>query len=262
MAQKLKRITEFEETCMWMSYRYAIGRRTAAALTHAQDIAENFYYRIPNDRKEFTSFDIAREIYDKIHLNFNLHIDYPIDNNNFHPFEILMEFIKNENIKDLNEFNKFKSIRYNVSNGIFGISYDDSYVDAYHSSPDGSEQKEEYKKKKDYWPLELDILLSWQQLSAAFDVNNLKVITLELHDTTIERICFKSYVKNYGRKTEIDLQGKPYEINDLENQWWDEIWVPIEDYTDGSLSFYPNNEYIKGIRDLTDEERRKLERFN
>jgi len=262
MVKKLKKITDFEEACMWMSYRYAIGRRTAAALTHAQDIAENLYYRIPNDKKEFNSFDIARELYDRIHFDFKLHIDYPNDNKNFHPFEILMEFIKNENIRDLNEFNKFKSIRYNASTGIFGISYDDSYVDTYHSNPDGSEQKEEYEKKKDYWPFDLDILLSWQQLSAAFDVDNLKVVTVESYGTKVTQICFKSYVKNYGRKTEIDSQGKSFELNDLENYWWDEIWVPIEYYTNGSLGFYLNNEYVKNVRDLTNEERRQLERFN
>ena len=34
-------MSDFKETCIWMSYRYAIGRKTIASLMHAEDIAKH-----------------------------------------------------------------------------------------------------------------------------------------------------------------------------------------------------------------------------
>ena len=255
-------ISEFEETCMWMSYRYAIGRHTIASTMHANDIATHFFYRLSNDRKEFTAFDIAREIDNDLRWKYNLYIDYPNENINFRPFETLMEFIKNEKIKDLDEFNKFKSIRYNVSSGVWGVSYSDSYVDAYHSSPIGVEQKEVYDKKKSYSTMDLEDLLHWQKLSAAFDIKRLKVIKTLYEGKEEEHICFKSYFLQYGHKTEISqCNGEPYEINDLQNIWWDERWIPLDRYLSGNEDTYLADEYITDIRDITEEECKDFERY-
>lgn len=258
MNDKVQQITDFEETCMWMSYRYAIGRHTAAATMHANDIACNFFYRMSNDSKEFTAFDIAREIDNILRFEFNLFIDYPNINVNYHPFEILMEFIKNEKIKDLDEFNKFKSIKYNVSKGIWRVSYSDSYVDAYHSSPDGSEQEEQYDKKKSYNIVDLEDLLHWQMLSACFDVKRLKVVKTLYEGKEEEHICFKSYFKQYGRTT---INGDAYEVNDLHNIWWDEHWIPIDTYLKGNENSYLADEYIIDIRDITESEIKKFEGY-
>lgn len=54
-------MSDFEETCIWMSYRYAIGRKTIAAVTHARDIAMHLDW-IPENRREFTAEDILRTI--------------------------------------------------------------------------------------------------------------------------------------------------------------------------------------------------------
>ena len=32
-------MSDFKETCIWMSYRYAIGRKAIASVMHAEDIA-------------------------------------------------------------------------------------------------------------------------------------------------------------------------------------------------------------------------------
>ena len=258
---KITKITDFEETCMWMSYRYAIGRHSIASVMHACDIAEHFFYRLPNDRKEFTSFDIAREIDNSLRCIFHLYIEYPNENKNFHPFETLMEFIKNENIKDLNEFNKFKSIRFNSNNGIWKVSYSDSYVDAYHSNPEGALQKEEYDIHKDYGTMDLEDLLHWQKLAACFDIHNLKVVHTLYEGKEQDHICFKSYFLQYGTATEIDLQGKPYQVNDLKNIWWDEHWIDLDSYLSGQENRYISDEYITNIRDITDEECKKFEGF-
>lgn len=54
-------MSDFKETCIWMSYRYAIGRKTIAAVTHARDIAMHLDW-IPENRREFTAEDILRTI--------------------------------------------------------------------------------------------------------------------------------------------------------------------------------------------------------
>ena len=54
-------MSDFKETCIWMSYRYAIGRKTIAAVTHAEDIARHIDW-IPENRREFTAEDILRTI--------------------------------------------------------------------------------------------------------------------------------------------------------------------------------------------------------
>lgn len=261
--EQIKKISEFEETCMWMSYRYAIGRHTIASSMHANDIACHFFYRLPNDRKEFTSFDIAREIDNQLRWQFNLFIQYPNINENFYPYEILMKFIKKYNIKDLDEFNKFKRIDYNCSNEEFKVRYVDDYIDAYHSSPDGSEQKEIYDKKRNYNTMDLEDLLHWQMLSACFDIKKLKVVKTLYEGKEEEHICFKSYFLQYGRTTKISqYNSEPYEINDLHNIWWDEHWVPIDKYLSGQENSYIADEYIIEVRDITDDEIKKFEGYN
>lgn len=59
-------MSDFKETCIWMSYRYAIGRKTIASVMHAKDIADHIDW-IPEDRRDFAAMDIIREVNDKIH---------------------------------------------------------------------------------------------------------------------------------------------------------------------------------------------------
>ena len=39
--ENVKMMTQYEEDCVWMSYRYCIGRHTIASHCHAGDIAKN-----------------------------------------------------------------------------------------------------------------------------------------------------------------------------------------------------------------------------
>ena len=261
-----KKITEFEETLMWMSYRYAISRKSRASVSLANDIAVNFFKRLPNERKEFTAFDIARELSDILRHRFGLWIYNANDNKNFQPVEILIKFLKEYNIRNLDELNKFKSISYYCKDSYypnekdkFFVKYIDSYVDAYHSSPDGSEQKEIYDIKVNYYPSDIEDLLHWQKLSACFDVSNLKIVTTLYNGKTEDRICFKSYFLEYGRKMTKDLQGNDYEINDSENIQWIEHWISIDTYIKGHESTYIADEYITNVRNITEEEINKLD---
>ena len=59
-------LSDYEEDCMWMSYRYCIGRHTIASHMHANDIWKNCKGCMSKDRELFTAFDINREIEDKL----------------------------------------------------------------------------------------------------------------------------------------------------------------------------------------------------
>ena len=261
--EKINKITEFEETCMWMSYRYAIGRSSIASVMHANDIAQNLFYKIPNDRKEFTSFDIARSIDDILRWKFDFYVTYPNVNKNYCPFELLMKFIKENNIHDLDDFNKYKSIYVNSQNKEFEVKYNKLIVDSYHSSPDGYEQEDIYERKwKNYNISDIEDLLPWQKLSACFDIHNLKVVKTLYEGKEEEFICFKTYFKEYARKMEKNYSNNDYhEINDLHNITWYEHWMSIDNYISGRDNMYLDDEYIISVRDITEEECKKFEGY-
>ena len=47
-----KGLSTFEEDCIWMSYRYCIGRSTIAAHMHAGGIANFVYDKLTPERLE------------------------------------------------------------------------------------------------------------------------------------------------------------------------------------------------------------------
>lgn len=100
-------MSDFKETCIWMSYRYAIGRKSIASVTHAQDIAAHLDW-IPKDRWEFTAKDITREINDKIRWWDNIEfVSY--DNCNYDAFTVIFKwFIDNPQKNPVEFFNTSK----------------------------------------------------------------------------------------------------------------------------------------------------------
>ena len=67
-------MSDFKETCIWMSYRYAIGRKSIASVMHAEDIAKHMEW-VPMDRWAFTGMDILREVNDRVRWYKNIHIE-------------------------------------------------------------------------------------------------------------------------------------------------------------------------------------------
>lgn len=66
---------DFKETCIWMSYRYAIGRKSIASVSHAEDIFKHLDW-ISEDRRKFTAEDIYNEINTKAGFSDNLMISF------------------------------------------------------------------------------------------------------------------------------------------------------------------------------------------
>ena len=253
-------LSSFEETCMWMSWRYAIGRNSISSVTHAHDIAMNTFWRQTIDKKTFNAFDIAREIDNQLIYLFNFYVDHPNLNENYHPLEKFFEFLKQENIHCLDELNNYKSIRYDIEGNFKFIKY--PYVDAYHSNPEGYEQEEYYDNPnpRHFSTIDIDDLIPWQMLAAAFDVKKLLVVQTEYNGKKEDIICFRSYEKNYARTTKKDLQGNDYEINDTNNYTYNEKYVPLDKYlTFSGENYHIDNEYIKSIRPINKDEIKQFE---
>lgn len=68
----------FITDCMWMSYRYCIGRHTIAAAMHAPEMAKFISVNpdiISDDRRKFNAKDIREEISSVLRWRDDVHID-------------------------------------------------------------------------------------------------------------------------------------------------------------------------------------------
>lgn len=106
-------LTNYEEDCMWMSYRYCIGRHTIASHMHATDIWQNCKgNRMSKERQLFTAFDINREI--ESNLTFmrpSFHFPLTSLNKIYTPaVDIVCQFMEDYNIKSIEDFIKYKEI--------------------------------------------------------------------------------------------------------------------------------------------------------
>lgn len=113
-ANKLTPLSDYEETLIWMSYRYAIGRKTIHAHMHAGDIMSHSYERLKltPDRMEFMSKDINRSIEDIMRFSDPIiYIDNPCQVNIF-PVELYLTVISKE--PNFNE-KRIKYIHINVN---------------------------------------------------------------------------------------------------------------------------------------------------
>lgn len=105
-------LTSYEEDCMWMSYRYCIGRHTIASHMHANDIWQNCKGRMTDEHTLFTAFDINREI--ESHLNWmSPYFHFPLTSLNriYTPaVDIVCQFMEDYNINSIEDFIKYRDI--------------------------------------------------------------------------------------------------------------------------------------------------------
>lgn len=109
---KYTTLTDYETDCMWMSYRYCIGRHTIASHMHANDIWKHCKGRMSKDKELFNAFDINREI--EQYLGFiKPDFYFPITSLNriyTSALDIVFEFIEDHNIQSKEEFIKYKDV--------------------------------------------------------------------------------------------------------------------------------------------------------
>lgn len=60
--KKVKPLSNFEETLLWMAIRYAMNRQTIASATLPTDIISNWYPRLSKINKESIVIDLKRNL--------------------------------------------------------------------------------------------------------------------------------------------------------------------------------------------------------
>ena len=106
----------FKETCIWMSYRYAIGRRSIASVTHAYDIIKHGYDWISENRKEFTASDIRSEINNRFSWHDNVAKEGYDDH--FDVISCIAKYMYNQNVVDPEIYFNTHYWIVNVNNGL------------------------------------------------------------------------------------------------------------------------------------------------
>jgi hypothetical protein len=173
----------FLEDIFWTSYRYCIGRHSYVT-SYAADMAEYFYNKLSNEKKEHYALDIRMQIEEQLHMYpFNFHYDWSIKRNERKPLEDFLEFINNQKftngkeltfIRNIEVFKKDNKIQYSIAK-TDKLVYEHSIY-------------------------EYDILdlLPWADLASLFDVKDHKMVTLRSSssnkDEQIE--CYESYMNN------------------------------------------------------------------
>lgn len=117
-----KPITSFENDCVWMSIRYALGRHSIASVMHAQDIADNIYDRAiaTNDENfiNLIAIDINKLLEEYLRYNFHFYTntfrEYTKERINY-PIDQFFNFINKSKINSLSEFKDIKSIYYETN---------------------------------------------------------------------------------------------------------------------------------------------------
>lgn len=117
---KNTKMTEYETDCMWMSYRYCIGRHTIAAHMHANNIWQHCKGRMDKEQELFNAYDINREIEAKLSFGHNFPSFYfPVTSLNriYTPaVDIVCQFIEDYNIKNIKDLCKYKDVYIRLGN--------------------------------------------------------------------------------------------------------------------------------------------------
>lgn len=217
--KRMEQLSSFEEDLMWMSYRYCIGRHTIAAHQHAGNLASFGYRRLNENRMEFMSEDINKEIHDRLH--WNNFVDFGwygnIPKEFFKPLDVLYTILNKENVNSYATLKKIKNIVIEWDRDKSDYDYSIYYFN-------------ENDKNKDYgrnFTDDIQDLEVWQQLANLFDKRTHKKCKL-IDGTIVEYYEFWK-CENYGGALK-----------------YRKIKTPIEE---NSVHFYPitviSEEYIK-----------------
>lgn len=215
--KKDEKASLFEEMLMWTSYRYAIGRSTYVS-SLAYEIPQYYYHKLSPERRQFTSMDVRRVIYDKLcFYPIGLKIERTYDFDSLNPVETLLNFIRKESIKSMDDLASFCKIRY------------DAHSDRY-----------EYEKKEptlqSYFSVsDIEELIPWETFASSFDEKNYLAIK------------GKTYFKSWHRVL-IPFEGKSGYYQSAPFGWVP-IWYDLDNFlTNGEYSRYFTENDFKKIK--------------
>ena len=119
-------LSDYEEDCMWMSYRYCIGRHTIASHMHANEIWKNCKGRMSEERQLFTAFDINREIESSL-MFMKPYFHFPLTSLNkiYTPaIDIVCQFLKDYDIKSIEDFIKYRDVHVILTDNERGYKFE------------------------------------------------------------------------------------------------------------------------------------------
>lgn len=167
--ENVKMLTRYEEDCVFMSYRYCIGRHTIATQMHAADIALNAYGRMTPERTQFTSEDINNEIHSQLHFGNFVDMGWygNVPKTHFKPIDVLYSILDKESIDTVEKMTEIKSIRIEWNRDKQDFDYSIYYF---------NENDKDRDLSRSIWDIkDLDV---WQQLANLFDLNSHKFCKL------------------------------------------------------------------------------------
>ena len=119
-------LSDYEEDCMWMSYRYCIGRHTIASHMHAADIWEHCKGRMSYERSLFTAFDINREIESSMAF-IKPYFHFPLTSLNriyTSAIDIFCQFLEDYKIEDIADLIKYRDVYVKLSDNDRGYTFE------------------------------------------------------------------------------------------------------------------------------------------
>ena len=119
-------LSDYEEACMWMSYRYCIGRHTIASCMHAADIWKNCKNRMSDERQLFTAFDINREIESSMTF-IKPYFHFPLTSLNriyTSAIDIFCQFLEDFKIEDIADLIKYRDVYIKLSDNDYGYTFE------------------------------------------------------------------------------------------------------------------------------------------
>ena len=119
-------LSDYEEDCMWMSYRYCIGRHTIAASMHAPAIWKHCKGRMSDERALFTAFDINREIESSM-VFIKPYFHFPLTSLNriyTSAIDIFCQFLEDYKIEDIADLIKYRDVYIKLSDNERGYTFE------------------------------------------------------------------------------------------------------------------------------------------
>ena len=175
---------DFKEDCIWMSYRYCIGRKSIAACTHAYDIIKYGLDWISENRKEFTAKDIRSSIND--HMRWSDNIEVCGYDNKYDVLSCIIKYLIDNNIADPKEYYYKHKWIVNVNTG--SVCTEDW---------EGKLPTNIFTDYSDYEP--------WIKLAELLDKSKHINIKTKYNDVITQHECIKLYRIDYQSKLRIDF---------------------------------------------------------
>ena len=119
-------LSDYEEDCMWMSYRYCVGRHTIAASMHAPAIWKHCKGRMSDERALFTAFDINREIESSMTF-IKPYFHFPLTSLNriyTSAIDIFCQFLEDYKIEDIADLIKYRDVYVKLSDNDRGYTFE------------------------------------------------------------------------------------------------------------------------------------------